>query len=180
MTTPAASTPPATAWAIEPAHTHIGFAVRHLGLTSTPGVFKRFSAEVSLDEQDIASSRVRFEVEIASIDTALELRDEHLRGPDWFHAAEHPKASFVSRAVRGEGEARYRIEGELTLRGVTLPATFDAVLTGRAVNPWTQQPVLGFEATGSISRSAYGMGAFPGALADDVRLVVQTELSPAA
>lgn len=167
-----------TTWAIEPAHTHIGFSVRHLGLTSTPGVFKRFTAEVRFDDQAIEASAIRFEVEVASIDTALALRDEHLRGGDWFDAEAHPKAVFASRVVRrGALEGQLTIDGDLTLRGVTLPLTLDARLTGRAANPWTQAPVVGFEATGIVRRSVYGMGAFPGALSDEVKLHVQTELS---
>ncbi|ADG18152.1 YceI family protein [Paraburkholderia atlantica] len=170
MTNPAA-------WSVDPAHTHIGFSVGHLGLTRTPGVFKRFVARLQFDERNIEASSVTFEVETASIDTALEMRDGHLRGADWFDVEAHPKAVFVSRAVQRGGNDRYVIEGVLSLRGVTLPVMFDAALTGRAVNPWTQAPVVGFEAVATISRSAYGMGAFPGALSDSVRLKIETELT---
>ncbi|WP_233808765.1 YceI family protein [Paraburkholderia sp. HP33-1] len=168
-----------TAWAVDPAHTHIGFSVRHLGLTRTPGVFKRFVVQLWFADQNIEDSSVTFEVETASIDTALEMRDEHLRGADWFDVHTHPTAVFVSRIVRRDGNDRYVIEGELSLRGVTLPVTFDATLTGRAVNPWTQMPVVGFEAAATISRSAYGMGAFPMALSDGVQLKIATELTVA-
>lgn len=166
-----------TLWAIDPAHAHIGFTVRHLGLTSTPGVFKRFSAQLQLDDQRIDASSVSFEIEVDSIDTALEMRDEHLRGVDWFDAQAHPRALFASRVVRQGAGAGFVIEGDLTLRGVTLPVAFDAAITGRAINPWTQAPVMGFVAVGVISRGAYGMGAFPGALSDEVRLKVELELT---
>lgn len=175
------SNPASTAiWEIEPAHTHIGFSVRHLGLTSTPGVFKQFSARVELDDRQIEASGVSFEVDVASIDTALEIRDEHLRGVDWFDVQAHPKAAFVSRAVRRLDGDRLVIEGDLTIRGVTQPVSFDAVLTGRAINPWSTAPVIGFQASTSISRAAFGMAAFPGALSDDVRLAIQTELTTQA
>lgn len=164
-------------WAIEPAHTHIGFSVRHLGLSSTPGVFKRFQAQLEYEDDNLEATRLRFEVEVASIDTAFALRDAHLRGPDWFAVEQHPKAIFVSHRVRQHGQ-RLAVEGELTLRGITLPLTLEARLTGRATNPWTQAPVCGFEASGNISRSAYGMGAFPGALSDEVQLQLQVEISP--
>lgn len=164
-------------WVVDSAHAHIGFSVRHLGLTSTPGVFKRFSAHLQFDDQRIEASSVSFEIDVASIDTALEMRDEHLRGADWFHTQVHPRAVFVSRAVRRSEHADFVIEGDLTLRGVTLPVAFDAALTGRAVNPWTQSPVVGFKAVATISRGAYGMSAFPGALSDEVRLKVEIELT---
>lgn len=166
-----------TRWAFEPAHTHIAFSVRHLGLTSTPGIFRQFAAQVHFDGHAIEAGGVTFEVDVASIDTALAIRDEHLRGADWFHVQAHPKAVFASRAVRRVADARYVIEGELTLRGITLPVDFQAELTGRATNPWTQAPVLGFAADAVISRSAYGMGAFPGALSDQVRLRIEAELT---
>lgn len=168
-----------TTWVFEPAHTHIGFSVRHLGLTSTPGVFKRFAAQLHFDEQVIESSRLRFEVEVASIDTALEVRDDHLRGADWFDVQSYPVAVFESRAVHRAADDRYLVAGDLTLRGISLPVTLQAVLTGRASNPWTQAPVVGFEAGGAISRSAFGMGMFPAALSDEVRLRIAAELTHA-
>ena len=69
------------------------------------------------------------------------------------------------------------IDGDLTIRGITLPALFDATLIARAVNPWTRHPVVGFEATANISRSAYGMDAIPHALSDNVRLKIATEIT---
>lgn len=168
-------TNPAT-WEHDSAHTHIGFSVRHLGLTRTPGVFKHFAAQLQFDDQNIEASSVTFEVTTASIDTALEIRDGHLRGADWLDVQAHPKATFVSREVRRGDDERYVIEGDLSLRGITRPVTFEAVLTGRAVNPWTQAPVVGFKAVAIISRSTYGMDAFLGALSDDVRLEIETEL----
>lgn len=164
------------AWVIQPAHTHIAFSVSHLGLTRTPGVFKRFAADLDFDDRNIEASRIAFEVETASIDTALDIRDEHLRGPEWLAAEAHPKATFKSRSVRRAGDDRYLIEGDFTLRGHTLPLTFDAIFTGRAVNPWSQAPVVGFEAVGVISRSAHGMGMFPGVIADEVNLSIAIEL----
>jgi polyisoprenoid-binding protein YceI len=164
-------------WAIEPAHTHIGFSVRHLGLTRTPGIFRRFNAQVLFNEEQVEASSVTFEIEAASIDTAFDLRDEHLRGADWFDVQTHPKIIFASRSVRHTEGRQYAIEGDLTIRGVTLPAAFEATLIDRAVNPWTQGPVVGFEATTNVSRSAYGMGAIPHALSDRVHLRIETEVA---
>ena len=72
---------------------------------------------------------------------------------------------------------QYAIDGDLTIRGITLPALFDATLIDRAVNPWTRQPVVGFEAMANISRSAYGMDAIPHALSDNVQLTIATEIT---
>lgn len=164
-------------WTFEPAHTHIGFSVRHLGLTDTPGNFRSFGAQLSFDEGNLEASSVSFEIDAASIDTAFEMRDEHLRGADWLDATTHPKIVFASRCVRPAGDRQYVIEGNLTIRGITLPAAFDTTLIDRAVNPWTQAPVIGFEARSNISRSAYGMEAIPHALSDNVRLKFATEIT---
>lgn len=166
-----------TAWEIEPAHTHIGFSVRHLGLTNTPGIFRRFSARLAFDDSNLEASSGSFEIDASSIDTALDIRDEHLRGSDWFDVHVYPKIVFVSRSVRHIEGKQYVIDGELTMRGTTLPVSFETTFIDRAVNPWTQAPVLGFEAVASISRSAYGMSAFQGALSDEVRVKVSIELA---
>ena len=165
------------AWSFDAAHTHIGFSVRHLGLTRTPGTFRRFDAQLAFDDTCVEASRVSFEIDAASIDTAFDLRDEHLRGTDWLHVHAHPKIVFVSRSVRLLDGRQYAIDGDLTIRGITLPALFDATLIARAVNPWTRHPVVGFEATANISRSAYGMDAIPHALSDNVRLKIATEIT---
>lgn len=167
-------------WNLEPAHTHISFSVRHLGLTHTPGIFKRFSSQLDFDEQHIEASSVSVEIDVASLDTAFDLRDEHLRGADWFDVQTHPKITFASTAVRHLGERRYVIDGNLTVRGITLPVSFDTTLIDRTVHPWTNGPVIGFEAQGSVSRAAYGMGAFPHALSDEVQLKIALEVMPKA
>lgn len=164
-------------WLIDPAHTHVSFSVRHLGLTSTPGIFRRLDAQLAFDNQHIETSRVSFEIDAASIDTAYDVRDEHLRGTEWLDVQAHPKIIFASSTVRRVGGSHYSIDGDLTIRGVRLPVSFSATLIDRAVNPWTQAPVIGFTATASISRSAYGMAAFPGALSDTVQLTVATEIT---
>ena len=110
------------AWSFDAAHTHIGFSVRHLGLTRTPGTFRRFDAQLAFDDTCVEASRVSFEIDAASIDTAFDLRDEHLRGTDWLHVHAHPKIVFVSRSVRLLDGRQYAIDGDLTIRGITLPA----------------------------------------------------------
>lgn len=165
------------AWAIESAHTHIGFSVRHLGLTRTPGIFRRFDARLSFDDQRVEASSVSFEVDAASIDTAFDLRDEHLRDADWLDVQSHSTIAYVSHSVRHIDGRQYVIEGDLTIRGITLPVSFDATLIDRAVNPWTSSPVVGFEATAAISRRAYGMDAIPHALSDTIHLTIATEVS---
>ncbi|WP_321896638.1 MULTISPECIES: YceI family protein [Burkholderia] len=164
------------AWSFEVAHTHISFSGRHLGFARTPGIFRRFDAQLAFDDEHIEASRAYFEIDAASIDTAIDLRDEHLRGTDWLHVHAHPKIAFVSHSVRLLDGRQYAIDGDLTIRGITLPALFDATLIDRAVNPWTRHPVVGFEATASVSRSAYGMDAILHALSDDVRLKIATEI----
>lgn len=123
-------------WAIDNTHTTLEFSVRHLGLASVKGTFHGVRGEAVIDEQDLTNSRGRVEVDVASIDTRDEGRDNHLRSADFFDVEQFPTATFETRRivpVRGE---RYEIEGDLTLHGVTRPVTLQAELSEFIVDPW--------------------------------------------
>jgi polyisoprenoid-binding protein YceI len=172
----ALSAPAMAAWEVDPTHTHISFQVSHLQLTKTPGIFKRFNATLDFDEKKIEHSSVRFVIDASSIDTAHEGRDKDLQGPDWFDAAANPSITFVSNKVRPAGGNRYFIDGNLSLRGKSVPVTFSARLTNRAENPFLKIPAVGFEATATIKRSAFGMASYLAAISDEVELRVALEL----
>ncbi|MDZ4355657.1 MAG: YceI family protein [Variovorax sp.] len=165
------------AWKIEPTHTNVTFEVDHLGLTKTPGQFRKFSAEVFLDEKEIEKSRVNFTVDANSIDTLVSVRDSELRREDWFDAERHPNITFVSKTVKRTDDGSVVISGELTVRGKTLPVDFNGRLTDVINNPFLKIPSIGLVATARIKRSDFGMTKFLPAVADEVELRLQTELS---
>ena len=168
--------PALAAWEIEPSHTHIGFSVGHLGLTQTPGIFRKFDAKLDFDDKHIEASKVSFTIDASSIDTNSEQRDEHLRGTDWFNVANNPKIVFTSQTVRHISGNRYAITGLLTIRGKSLPVEFQTLLTNRGINPWTKTPAIGFAGTTKIKRSDFGLTSFIPAVADEVDLKIQLEV----
>lgn len=168
--------PALAAWQVEPSHTHIGFAVGHLGLTKTPGIFRKFDSTLDFNEKNIEASKVTFTIDAASIDTNSSLRDEHLRGADWFNVASNPHIVFASQTVRHIADKRYAVGGLLSIRGKTLPVEFQMVLTSRGTNPWTKTPVVGFAGSATIKRSDFGLSGFIPAVADEVELTIQLEV----
>jgi len=145
------------AWAFDTAHSVIGFAVRHLMVTKVRGTFKKWSGQLELDEDDLSLSRVQVEFDVASIDTQEAQRDGHLRSADFFDAALFPRMTFASTGIERAGEARYRVSGDLTIRGVTRPVVLDVEDGGRAKHPMVGDMRAGFSVRGSILRSDFGL-----------------------
>jgi polyisoprenoid-binding protein YceI len=121
-------------WKIDPAHTEIGFMVRHLAISKVRGTFDSFDATVNAAENPLESS-VQVTVDVASIDTNNADRDKHLRTNDFFSPEEHPTMEFRSTGVRVEG-SDLLLDGELTLRGVTKPITLQGEFAGIVQDPW--------------------------------------------
>jgi polyisoprenoid-binding protein YceI len=148
--------PPTTTWTIDPSHSEVGFAVKHMMISSTKGRFSDVTGTITLDEQDLGRSRVEVEIGIASIDTRDEKRDAHLRSGDFFDAERWPTMTFRSTEIEPLGGSRLRITGDLTIRDTTTRITFAAGQTGRGTNPWGQE-VIGFSADTKIRRQDYGL-----------------------
>jgi polyisoprenoid-binding protein YceI len=137
-------------WTIEPAHSSVGFTVRHLGLSKVRGQFNSFSGSVTIADDQLASS-VTTSVDLSSIDTNNADRDGHLQSTDFFGVEDHPKMSFVSTAV-----SESTLTGDLTLNGITKPVGFDLEFHGVAVDGYGMTRA-GFSAAGKIQRSDYGI-----------------------
>ena len=153
---PTASLPlSAGTWTIDPAHSTIGFSVRHLGVSKVHGRFANASAAVHIGD-DLASSSVTAEIDMASVDTGQPDRDGHLKSPDFFDVENHPTMHFRSTGISGSGDD-YTLAGELTILGVTRPVELDVEFFGTEVFPMDNSTHAGFEATGTISRKDFGM-----------------------
>jgi polyisoprenoid-binding protein YceI len=150
---PAAGT--TTEWAIDAAHTEVGFSVSHMVVSEVEGEFKSYSGKVLLDEKDLTKSQVEFSADIASIDTGVGDRDKHLRSGDFFDAEKFPKLTFKSKKITKAGKG-YKIKGDLTIRGVTKEVTLDASISDAITNPWGKQ-VRGAKITGKINRDDFGV-----------------------
>lgn len=164
------------AWEIDPAHTHVSFQVGHLGISHTPGVFRKVEGTLVFDDKSVEASRVTITIDTASIDTVHERRDADLRTANWFDAEKNPKITFVSTAVRRVDASNYVISGNLTIRGKTMPVAFNTVLTNRLVHPFLKVPVIGFAGSARVKRSDFGMTQYLAVISDEVDLRIALEL----
>ncbi len=141
-------------WAIDPTHTEVGFSVRHLAISKVKGKFEQFSGSITTAENPLEST-VEATVEVASINTNQADRDGHLRTGDFFAAEEYPQFTFKSTGVRVEGNKQF-VDGELTLRGVTKPVSFEFELGGFGTDAYGNYKV-GFTASTVVKREDYGI-----------------------
>ncbi len=154
-TVPSNTVIPAGTWAVDPAHSSIGFAVRHMGLATVRGSFTEFEGTIEIGD-DLAAAKASGTVKAQSVDTNEPQRDEHLRSPDFFDAAHFPEISFESTRIAALDDETFRITGQLTIHGVTNEIVLHAEAQGTDVDPWGNERV-GLEVTGQISRSDYEM-----------------------
>lgn len=183
---PAAATPaaaPVRKLVFDRDHTSIAFSVRHL-LTRVHGQFSTFEGSIDFDEAKFENSRVRVSIQTASIDTDVAKRDEDLRSPRFFDAARFPAIDFTSDKVSKAEGSKFRVEGNLTMHGVTKRVVLDAQFLGSATDPWGN-PKYAFSATTRLNRKDFGMqwneaietgGVLVG---DEVDITLEIEANPA-
>lgn len=143
-------------WAVDPAHSSIDFAIRHMMVSKVKGTFHTFEANIDADPEDLTAATVEFSIDVNSVDTRNQDRDNHLRSADFFDVENHPKMTFKSTQFTKKSPGEYEVTGDLTIRGTTCPETFIVSYEGSGKDPWGNEKV-GFEAHGSISRSEYGL-----------------------
>jgi polyisoprenoid-binding protein YceI len=147
-----------TSWTIDPAHSTIGFAVKHMMVTTIHGRFGGVKGTIRVDDTHSHDASVEDEIDAATVDTGDAKRDEHLRPPDFFDVANYPTIAFRSARVEPAsplGRGRWRVVGDPTIHGVTRSVELAAEQTGRGTNPWGVE-VAGFAATARISRKGFG------------------------
>ena len=162
-------------FAIDKSHAKIIFSVTHFGFSTYYGLFTGFDATLCYDPKAPDKSNLSVTVDVGSVATTNPKLDEHLRSADFFDAAKFPTATFKATRITLTGAAAGTIEGDLTLHGVTRPVTLAASLHGAGPNPMTKKYVLGFDATGMIKRSEFGISAYVPAVGDDVNLTISGE-----
>jgi polyisoprenoid-binding protein YceI len=143
-------------YAIDPSHSRIGFVARHAMVTKVRGSFNEFEGHGYFDADDPTKSRLELTIKAASIDTRNADRDAHLRGNDFFAMDQYPEIRFVSTSVEKVDDERFRVTGDLTLKGVTKPVTVDFEYTGAAVDPFGNQR-LGLEGSTTVNRKDWGV-----------------------
>lgn len=168
-------------WTIDTAHSEVTFKVRHLVISNVSGKFTSFEGTVTADKEDFSDAKISFSADIDSVTTGNEQRDGHLKSPDFFDAANHPKLSFVSTEVTKKKGTDYLVKGNLTIKGTSKPVELE-VDFGGVQKDFYGRTIAGFEITGKINRQDYGLtwsavtetGGI--VVADEVKLHINTEL----
>lgn len=153
------ATVPTTAtgtYAIDPAHSRIGFVARHAMVTKVRGSFNEFEGSGYFNAENPANSHLTLTIKAASIDTRNADRDGHLKSNDFFDMETYPEITFASTAVERLDDNNYLVTGDLTIKGVTKPVSVDFEYTGTAVDPYQNQRI-GFEGSTTVNRKDWGV-----------------------
>ncbi|CAM3356746.1 YceI family protein [Rhodothermus bifroesti] len=143
-------------WSIDKSHSSVGFRVRHLGISYVNGVFTDYDATLQFDPADLSTLKTSATIRVASINTGIERRDNHLRSADFFDAERYPEIRFVSKAVRNLQGNRFQLVGDLTIKGVTKEVVLDVEFLGTAQGMQGEQRAA-FTARGTIDRFDFGL-----------------------
>ena len=159
-------------WKNDQAHSQLGFTVTHLGISDVSGTFNDFDVNVMSSKPDFSDAVFELKANVASIDTRIDARDNHLKSADFFDATKYPFITFKSTSLVKKEENNYKIIGDLTMHGVTKQVTMDLTYRGMTENPMSKAKTTGFQLTGSINRSDFNIGAgFPPPFISDEVLI---------
>lgn len=165
-----------TKWAVDPAHSEVGFKVKHMMISTVKGHFENFEVDVESENDDFKDADITVKVDINSIKTKNADRDGHLKSPDFFNAEEYPHMTFKSTSFDGS-----KLIGELSIRDVTKEVELDVHYNGSAEDPYGNMKA-GFEITGEINRKDFGLSwdavteAGNIVVSDSVKLVIDAQL----
>lgn len=167
-------------WTIDPTHSSVEFAVKHLMISTVRGRFKDVAGAIVFDPAAPDGASIEARIAVASVETGAADRDNHLRSGDFFDAENHPELTFVSRRVEPKGDDRFAVVGDLTIRGVTREVTLDVEREGEAIDPWGGRRTAA-TATTRVNRKDFGLtwnqtletGGF--LVGDDIRITLHVQ-----
>lgn len=145
-----------TKWVLDPSHSELGFKIKHLMISNVTGKFTNFQAEAETEDNDFSNAKVVANIEVASINTSNEQRDEHLRNADFFEVASHPNMTFESTKVERVDDETFSLYGDLTIKDITKPVKLSIEHSGIATDPWGNVKA-GFSISGKINRKDWGI-----------------------
>lgn len=175
LTTPAYAEP--QPYKFDPNHTELLFTYRHLGLSNAYGQFKKVDGTVTIDREKPAESSVDVTIDVASIDSGIDKFDEHLKADDFFDVKNFPTMTFKSTKVEKLSDEKFKVTGDLTIKGKTVPTTLDVTLLADQKHPIKQDiQVAAFSASTTIKRSEFGMGKYVPLTSDEVKIIIETEM----
>jgi len=161
-----------TVWKNDDPHSQLGFTVTHLGISDISGTFNDFDVNINASKADFSDAVFELTANVASIDTRVEARNNHLKSADFFDAAKYPTLTFKSTSFENVGKDKFKLTGDLSLHGVTKKVTMDVLYRGTTENPMSKKQTAGFQLNGTIKRSDFALGnGFPAPMiSDDVRI----------
>ncbi|SET27702.1 Polyisoprenoid-binding protein YceI [Oceanobacillus limi] len=146
-----------TVWNVDASHSELGFSVKHMMISKVKGTFEKFDAKIEADLDNLTDSNVALTVDLDSINTRNEDRDNHLKSADFFDAENHPKMTFVATDIKKKSDNNFDLTGDLTIRGTTNPVTVDVTLEGVSKDPMSGNEVAGFSGEATINRKDFGL-----------------------
>lgn len=174
-----------TKWVLDPMHSEVQFKIKHLVISTVTGSFKTFQGTAQSEGDDFENANIEFTLDVNSVDTNQEQRDQHLKADDFFNAAAFPQIKFQSTSFTKKSGNDYKLVGDLTIKDITKPVTLDVEYGGTAVDFYGNTKA-GFEITGKINRKEYGLtwGGITEAgaivLGDEVKLNINVQFAKQA
>ena len=165
------------AYQIDPTHTATVFSWSHFGFSTPSANFSDIQGTINVDNEKPANSSVNVTIPLSSLNTNVAALDEHLKKAEFFDAINYPNITFKSTKVESLGNNQYKITGNLTVKDVTKPVVLDAVMNKQGEHPMTKLQSIGFNATTSFDRSAFGVGAYVPNVGDKITVNITTEAS---
>ena len=162
-------------YVLDASHSQVIFSYNHLGFSTTYGMFSGFEGEIMFDADAPANSSVSVSMPVMSMFTGWEAREGHFMSGDFFGAKEGDMVTFTSTGIEVTGEKTANITGDLSMNGMTKPVVLAATLNKAGDHPRANKPWLGFDATTSVLRSDFGLGAFAPFVGDEVSINISLE-----
>ena len=163
------------AYQIDPTHAATVFSWSQFGFSTPSANFSDIQGTISVDNAKPSNSSVNVTIPLSSLNTNVKALDDHLQTADFFDSAKYPNITFKSTKVQAISKTKYKITGNLTIKNVTKPVVLDAVLNKQGVHPMTKAETIGFNATTSFNRSAFGVGAYVPNVGDKITVNITTE-----
>ncbi|MEG0344246.1 MAG: YceI family protein [Acinetobacter sp.] len=168
------------AYKIDPTHTATVFSWNHLGFSTPSANFTDIQGTINVDNEKPANSSVNVTIPVSSINSNVPALDKEFQQEGWFDAAKYPNITFKSTKLETKDKKHFKITGDLTVKGITKPVVLDAVLNKRGIHPMSKLDTVGFNATTSFNRSAFGIGNLVPNVGDKITVNITTEASVAA
>ncbi len=164
-------------WQIDPNHTAAQFSVRHLGISTVRGVFEKTTGTVSFDPSDPSKASIDATIDVNTINTRVQMRDNDLRSPHFFDAAKYPTITFKSTQTESAGPGKLKITGDLTIHGVTKQVVLSVEGPSQSIKDPMGNMRMGGNATTTINRNDFGITTMPAMVGDEIQIVLDVEMT---